>query len=60
MCDLKLFCKSGHIAIIVGSETDNEADKCSDQRDDEKVFDLETCYGICATIYACMIMAMTI
>ena len=35
--------------IIVDFETDNEADYCSDQRDEEKVFDLEKTHGICVT-----------
>ena len=36
--------------IIDGSETDNEADNFSDQRDEEKVFDVEKNQGIYATI----------
>ena len=32
--------------IIVDSETDNEADNCSDQRDGKKVFDLEKTHGM--------------
>ena len=32
------------------SDTDNGADSCSDQRDEEKMFDVEKSQGICVTI----------
>ena len=32
--------------IIVESETDDETDNCCGQRENEKVFDHEKCYGI--------------
>ena len=32
--------------ITVDSETDNDADNCSDQRDEKKVFDLQKTHGM--------------
>ena len=47
--------------IIVDSETDNEADNCSDQRDEKKVFDLEKTLGtyLCYHMHVRMIMVIT-
>lgn len=35
---------------IDDSDTDNGVDSCSDQRDEEKMFDVEKSQGICVTI----------
>ena len=40
--------------IVADCTTDNDPDNCSDQRDYEKIFDLQKTHGVCAII--CMVI----